>query len=74
MTRFEKLKEMTADEIADWLVEHTACSSCPIYDTCVGEVTLSNCHDAMMKFLNHEVPDENEVCASCAINLEGEEP
>lgn len=69
MTRFEKLKEMSIEEVAEWLVDNTSCNLCPIYDECVGKVTLDDCKKAMRRFLNDEVPDENEVCGSCSIDF-----
>lgn len=78
MTRFERLKEMTVEEIAEWWWEHMACNDCPICPLCGisqnGTSVENRCITAVKNYLNSEEPEvslEDEVCVSCAIDLEG---
>ena len=69
-TRFEKIiKKMTVEEVADWWVGNIHCPICPI--VCDNS---KKCEENVINYLNEEVSEEPEVCASCAIDFgEGEE-
>lgn len=81
-TRFEKLKEMTVDEITEWWVDHIDCSGCLLRYGCSTlfnsviikkPSVLEECKFNIKRFLTTEVPEEPEVCASCAIDFGEEE-
>ena len=73
MTRFEKLKEMSIDDIAEWWVNNITCSDCPIIEECAGSSGLGNCKNRVKGYLNAEAPDKNAVCSSCAIDFAEDE-
>ena len=71
MTRFEKLKQMSVEEIAEWWWENVDCSVCPFWSDCRTDNTIAlTCADEVKRILNSEVQPEQEVCGSCAINFE----
>lgn len=79
MTRFEKLKEMTIEEIAEWWWDNIDCRVCSARKICdthseKGTLEAANpCSVPIKEYLNSEVEPENEVCASCAIDYPQEE-
>lgn len=73
MTRFEKLKEMTVDEVADWMWLHVDCPACPTQSECKKyqgtNIFHKTCPAFMKEYLESEAEPENEVCTSCAIDF-----
>lgn len=73
MTRFEKLKEMTVEEIAEWWTENIDCGGCPVRFTCIGghhdDGILNHCATIVKNYLNSQV----EPKTSCAIDFGEEE-
>lgn len=64
MTRLEKIREMTAEELADWWYGHVDCSDCPI-----GCFRGCECEKNVIDYLNAEAEPEPEVCSSCAVDF-----
>lgn len=52
MTRFEKIKAMTIEEMADMMCENFECEKCPAQERCWRD------HNGMKEFLEEEI-DEN---------------
>lgn len=75
MTRFEKLKTMTVEEVAEWWWENIPCGACPFRYKCIAPYSNDtvNCVEAMKIILNADTEPENEVCSSCAIDYHQEE-
>lgn len=67
MTRFEKVKEMTVEEVADWLENLVCCDFCPVINC--SELS-KDCKARLTEYLNGEEP---EVCGSCAIDFAEDE-
>ncbi len=56
MTNFEKIKNMSIDELADKLEESLVCDRCPISDLCEG-IVGGDCTKACMKWLKSEAEE-----------------
>lgn len=35
MNNYEKIKNMTLDEMAEWYKDHVPCGNCDLYDYCI---------------------------------------
>ena len=59
MTNFEKLKNMSVEEIADKLDEVFACKFCPIEVFCRENTKIITCKSVWEKWLKREVENND---------------
>ena len=54
-TNYERIKNMTVDEMAEFLTDSIVCEECPAYDFCDTEdATYENCPKFFKKWLESE--------------------
>lgn len=59
MTNFEKIKQMSVEEFADWLAKvEDRCTLCAY---CKGYCLDIDCVDGILEFLKSEVPNESNI-------------
>lgn len=56
MTNFEKIKNMSIDELADKIEESLACDRCPINDLCAG-IVGGDCTKVWIEWLKSEAEE-----------------
>lgn len=54
MNNFEKIKQMTVEEMAKWLRFCVSCGYCPIYDKCQN----GDCEKEFKQWLSQEVNND----------------
>ena len=61
MTNFEKIKNMSVDEMADKLDDLTVCGYCPVEKFCDknGDAYYTRCKSVWKKWLESEIKDKN---------------
>ena len=61
MTNFEKIKNMSIDEMADKLEDLTVCGYCPVEKFCDknGKTHYIRCKSTWKKWLKSEIKDKN---------------
>ena len=58
-TNLDRIRAMSAEEIANWAVEHLECCSCPISDY-QGRSCEKDCVATFIKWLNSPVKEDTE--------------
>lgn len=58
-TNFDRIRAMSAEEIANWAVKHLECCSCPISDS-QGYCCEKDCMAMFIKWLNSPVKEGTE--------------
>lgn len=54
-TNYERIKNMTVEEMVEFFVDNIVCENCPAYDYCDTEdVTYEDCPKFFMKWLQSE--------------------
>lgn len=58
-TNLDRIRAMSAEEIANWAVEKLECCSCPMSDDW-GRACETNCAETFIKWLNSPVKEDTE--------------
>lgn len=58
-TNLDRIRAMSAEEIAEWAASHLECCSCPISDNHYSCET-TNCTETFIKWLNSPVKEDTE--------------
>lgn len=58
-TNLDRIRAMSAEEIAEWAVEHLECCSCPISDS-QGRSCEKDCRATLINWLNSPVKEDAE--------------
>ena len=58
-TNLDRIRAMSAEEIANWAVEKLECCSCPMSDD-RGRACETNCAETFIKWLNSPVKEDTE--------------
>lgn len=59
-TNLDRIRAMSAEEIASWAVEHLGCCSCPISDSQGYSCETTNCVATFIKWLNSPAKEDTE--------------
>ena len=59
-TNLDRIRAMSAEEIANWVLENLECCSCPISDSHEHSCETTNCVTAFIKWLNSPAKEDAE--------------
>lgn len=58
MTNFQKIKEMSLEQLTDLLSSTVDCDTCPIEDFCNTHPTFLGCGETIKQWLQEEASDD----------------
>lgn len=59
LTNADRIRNMTDEELADFLATYVQCEGCWLADTCASDLSR-NCYDSLLKWLRSTVEESEE--------------
>lgn len=59
LTNADRIRNMTDEELVDFLATHVQCEDCWLADTCASDLSR-NCYDSLLKWLRSAVEESHE--------------